>query len=148
MQIKYWRISSYLFIGLVLLTACAGGSQDSASTEEALQLYNASMATAEDLTIRLTKTTNNLKILDARVSNADTASVHKLAQAYDDIDNVKQLLRQWKRDVPRISVDAENSSDLPASELLAKQKEFQEKIEYVRFRLDDLDGLLNGMLAN
>ena len=148
MQIKYWRISSYLFIALILVTACAGGGENKANAVDALEIYNASMASAEDLTIRLTRTTNNLKIADARVSNSDTSSVHKLAQAYDDIDNVKQLLKQWKRDVPRISADKSVTSSLPPDQLLAKQREFQEKIEYIRFRLDDLDAMLNGILAN
>lgn len=148
MQIKFCPISTFL-IALIsfFIVACSGGSPKSGGvSEEALSIYNSSMATAEEMTKRLANTTNNLKILDARVRNEDTVSVFKLGQAYDDIENVKQLIKQWKRDVPRISTNPEANSTLPEEEMIIKQKEFQEKIDYIRFRLDDLDKTLNGML--
>ncbi len=146
MQNKFWQISSILLsLCLLIFSSCSSGASK-AQQEEALALYNASMATAEDMTIRLTQTTNNLKIMDSRVSNTDTINVYKLGQAYDDIENVKQLIRQWKRDVPRVSADPSQSSPLPVEEMLTKQKEFQEKVEYIRFRLDDLDKMLNDMM--
>lgn len=146
MQIKFWQISSLLVsLCLLIFISCSSGVSKG-NQEEALALYNTSMAIAEDMTIRLTKTTNNLKIMDSRVSNSDTLNVYKLGQAYDDIENVKQLIKQWKRDVPPVSADPSQSSSIPAEEMLTKQKEFQEKVEYIRFRLDDLDKLLNDMM--
>ena len=148
MRIKFWQLSLILFAGIFFVAnSCSSGATKEAK-EDALALYNASMATAEDMTIRLTRTTNNLKIMDSRVSNSDTVNVYKLGQAYDDIENVKQLIKQWKRDVPRISADPAQTASLEPEDMLAKQKEFQEKIEYIRFRLDDLDKMLAEMMGS
>ena len=149
MQIKFCLVSLFVIACLSFtMISCSGGASNNAASQESLDIYNASVASAEDLTIKLTQTTNNLKILDARIRNDDTTSVFKIGQAYDDIDNVKQLLKQWKRDVPRMSADPNSSAQLTKEDMLTKQKEYQEKVEYIRIRLQDLDNMLNGMLQS
>ncbi len=143
MQIKYWKIS----IWILLLTFLACNSTNNKTNQEALRVFNDSKSIVEKSLVKHGELQNRTRQVDNSLRNEDTVNITRIAQIYDDMENIGGLINQWFRDVPAVP-GGEHPNRAPdpnvkPEDLLNKQREFKEKAEYIQSRIQSVDESLD-----
>jgi len=137
------KFSSIIALG-VLIMQCQGSLDP--SKKEALQLYNQLSEQAEKAIDDHAHLVNDTKVMDNHITNSDTVNVHRISDAIEGVESVEQLLMQWRRDLPIVpgatNATPETVSQLTGDELMAKLNESKEKLNYIEFRIKDIQDLL------
>lgn len=143
MLIRFLKFSSIIALG-VLIMQCQGSLDP--SKKEALQLYNQLSEQAEKAIDDHAHLVNDTKVMDNHITNSDTVNVHRISDAIEGVESVEQLLMQWRRDLPIVpgakNATPETVSQLTGDELMAKLNEAKEKLNYIEFRIKDIQDLL------
>lgn len=143
MLIKFLKFSS-LFLFTLLIFQCQGSLDP--NKKEALRLYNELSDHAVKVIDAQAHVANQTKVLDNLISNSDTVNVHRISDAHEGVESIEQLLIQWRRDLPIVAgapnATDENVTKLSGDELMAKLNDAKEKLNYIEFRVKDIEEIL------